>query len=389
MKLKLNKIVVLVAITALSTLMSSCFKEEPLNAECDIEKAWVHVSNVDAYFYSPTDSLIEVISTEDKIVFNMRDGADITALAPQFVITDGATITPASGTVHDFSNGPVTYTVTSQDGNWSRKYTVECNRVSHYTTAVWNFDFEHFELDPSNESSYYIWHNTLPDGNLGNDWASGNAGFKLSMKFALPNEYPTSVLEDSYDGHGVQLVTRSTGALGQMSKKPIAAGNMFLGRFNVTKALTKTMEATEFGIPFTQKPLRLSGYYQYSPSTPFIDKNFQEYPDRIDAGDIYSVLYINHDRNGNPVVLYGDNVLSSDLIVAVARVASVNETNGEWVHFDIEYEYRKDIDEELLKERGYNLTIVFSSSIEGATFEGAIGSTLKVDKVRLTCETKE
>ena len=209
------------------------------------------------------------------------------------------------------------------------------------------------------------------------------------MKFALPNEYPTSVLEDSYDGHGVQLVTRSTGALGQMSKKPIAAGNMFLGRFNVTKALTKTMEATEFGIPFTQKPLRLSGYYQYSPSTPFIDKNFNEYPDRIDAGDIYSVLYINHDRNGNPVVLYGDNVLSSDLIVAVARVASVNETNGEWVHFDIEYEYRKDIDEELLKERGYNLTIVFSSSIEGATFEGAIGSTLKVDKVRLTCETKE
>ena len=106
MKLKLNKIVVLVAITALSTLMSSCFKEEPLNAECDIEKAWVHVSNVDAYFYSPTDSLIEVISTEDKIVFNMRDGADITALAPQFVITDGATITPASGSVHDFSNGP-------------------------------------------------------------------------------------------------------------------------------------------------------------------------------------------------------------------------------------------------------------------------------------------
>ncbi|MBR5029988.1 MAG: PCMD domain-containing protein, partial [Muribaculaceae bacterium] len=37
----------------------------------------------------------------------------------------------------------------------------------------------------------------------------------------------------------------------------------------------------------------------------------------------------------------------------------------------------------------YSLTIVFSSSIEGATFEGAIGSTLKVDKVQLTCEIKE
>ena len=119
MKLKLNKIVVLVAITALSTLMSSCFKEEPLNAECDIEKAWVHVSNVDAYFYSPTDSLIEVISTEDKIVFNMRDGADITALAPQFVITDGATITPASGTVHDFSHGPLRTATGAASTPWS------------------------------------------------------------------------------------------------------------------------------------------------------------------------------------------------------------------------------------------------------------------------------
>ena len=151
----------------------------------------------------------------------------------------------------------------------------------------------------------------------------------------------------------------------------------------------KPLMATEFGIPFTQKPLSLSGYYQYSPSTPFTDKNFVQHPERIDAGDIYSVLYLNHDADGKPVVLYGDNVLSSEQIVAVARVQNVNETNGQWVYFDIPFEYRQDIDLELLANRGYNLTIVFSSSIEGASFEGAIGSTLKVDKVRLTCETKE
>ena len=384
-----HKTSVAVAVAIVASVLTSCFKEEPLNAECDIEKAWVHVSDVDSYFYNVTDTLVEVISTDDKIVFTMRDGVDISALAPQFTITDGATITPASGSVQDFSNGPVTYIVTSQDGKWQRRYTVECNLVSHTITEVWNFDFEHFELDPSNGLSYYIWHNTLPDGTLGNDWASGNGGFKLSMSSAQPNEYPTSVLPNGYDGNGVILVTRSTGALGKMGKKPIAAGNLFLGKFNLGKALTKTMEATEFGIPFTQKPLRLSGYYQYSPSSPFIDKNFNEYPNRIDAGDIYSVLYINHDSNGNPVVLYGDNVLSSDLIVAVARVKDIKETNGQWVNFDIEFEYKRDIDLDMLANRGYNLTLVFSSSIEGATFEGAIGSTLKVDKVRLTCETKE
>ena len=385
-----HKTVVAVAVIALAVISTSCFKEEPLNAECDIEMAWVHVDDLEASFYNANDTLINVISNEDKIVFSMRDDADVTAFAPQFKITPGATITPASGTAHDFSDGPVTYTVTSEDGKWSRKYQVSCNRMARYTTSVIDFDFEHFELDPLYHQ-FYVWHNSLADGSLGDDWATGNLGFRLSMSQAKADEFPTSVLENGYDGHGVLLITRDTGPLGHMGSnpKPIAAGNMFLGKFNVAKALFNPMLATEFGIPFIQKPVRLSGYYQYSPSTPFTDKDFVEHPERTDAGDIYSVLYINHDRTGNPLVLYGDNVLSSDNIVAVARVKNVNETNGEWVKFDIEYEYKKEINPDMLANRGYNLTIVFSSSIDGATFEGAIGSTLKVDCVKLTCEEKE
>lgn len=388
MRFSYHKISVLVAVMALAAICTSCFKEEPLNAECDIEKAWVHVDNINASFYSPNDTLINVISNEDKIVFAMRDDADVTAFAPQFVITEGATITPASGSVHDFSNGPVTYTVTSQDGKWSRKYLVSCNRMARYTTSEIDFDFEHYELD-KDYHKFYVWHNVLPDGSLGDDWATGNYGFYVANSNSAANEYPTFVLENGYDGHGVQFVTRDTGPLGRRSGKPIAAGNLFLGKFNLISALLQPLKATEFGIPFTQKPVRLSGYYQYSPSTPFIDKDFVEHPERTDAGDIYSVLYINQDSNGNPLVLYGDNVLSSENIVAVARVQNVNETNGQWVKFDIEYEYLKEIDQEMLANRGYNLTIVFSSSIKGAEFEGAIGSTLKIDKVRLTCEVKE
>lgn len=385
-----NKILIAVTVMMLAAINSSCFKEEPLNTECDIETAWVHVDDLEANFYNANDTLINVISSEDKIVFTMRDEADVTAFAPQFTITEGATITPASGSAHDFSNGPVTYTVTSQDGKWSRTYLVSCSRMARYTTSEIDFDFEHFELDPLYHQ-FYVWHNTLADGSLGDDWATGNLGFRLSMSQAKADEFPSSVLENGYDGHGVLLITRDTGPLGHMgsSPKPIAAGNMFLGKFNVTKALFNPMQATEFGIPFTQKPVRLSGYYQYSPSAPFTDKQFIEHPERIDAGDIYSVLYFNQDRNGNPLVLYGDNVLSSGNIVAVARVKDIKETNGQWVHFDIPFEYKSEIDEMLLENHCYNLTIVFSSSIEGASFEGAVGSMLKVDKVRLTCETKE
>ena len=211
-----EKIGVAVAVVIIATTVTSCFKEEPLNAECDIEKAWVHVDNIDDMFYNATDTLINVISTESKIVFTMRDDADVTALAPQFTITEGATITPANGSVHDFSQGPVTYTVTSQDGKWSRQYTVECNRIVRYTTEEWKFDFEHFELDPMYHQ-FYVWHNTLPDGTLGNDWASGNLGFRLSMSSATASQFPTAVLEQGYDGNGVILTTRDTGALGLSS----------------------------------------------------------------------------------------------------------------------------------------------------------------------------
>ncbi|MBQ9585326.1 MAG: glycoside hydrolase xylanase, partial [Muribaculaceae bacterium] len=110
------KTTAILALMVLAIISTSCFKEEPLNAECDIEQAWVHVNDLEASFYNANDTLINVLSNENKVVFTMRDDADVTAFAPQFKITAGATITPASGSAHDFSDGPVTYTVTSEDG---------------------------------------------------------------------------------------------------------------------------------------------------------------------------------------------------------------------------------------------------------------------------------
>ena len=185
-----HKILVAFTLIALTVVSTSCFKDEPLNAECDIEQAWVHVSDLEANFYNANDTLISVLSNEDKVVFTMRDDADVTAFAPQFKITAGATITPESGSVHDFSNGPVTYTVTSQDGKWSRKYFVSCNRMARYSTSVIDFDFEHFELD-KDYHKFYVWHNVLPDGSLGDDWATGNYGFYIANSNAPANDYPT------------------------------------------------------------------------------------------------------------------------------------------------------------------------------------------------------
>jgi len=381
--------------TLLSVMLMSlvsCFKEEPLNAEADIEQAQLIVDNPDALFYNATDATIDVLSDQTTITFDVRAGADLTALAPTFRLTEGATVSPASGSVHDFSQGPVTYVVTSQDGKTQRTYTIAFRRVSHTVTEVLEFNFEHYELEPAYGNRFYKWHNMLADGTLGNDWSTGNPGYYMSGSTRTWDQYPTMPDEHGFDGACVRLVTRDTGTFGKRMGMPFAAGNLFLGKFDVQVAVKggkkSAMNATMFGIPFDQKPVKFTGYYKYTPGPTFQDENKNVVPGRVDQGDIYSVLYRNHDKDGNAVMLLGDNVLSSDLIVAVARIPKT-ETTSEWTPFELEYQYRQELDPQLLKNRGYSLTVVFSSSIEGASFEGAVDSELWIDKVRVYTEKEE
>ena len=120
---------------------------------------------------------------------------------------------------------------------------------------------------------------------------------------------------------------------------------------------------------------------KYKAGDTFKDRN-GKVVDRLDNGSIYAVFYRNHDEDGQPVMLFGDDVQTNPHIVAIAKVPDVHQT-GEWTYFETDFAYTEDIDMALLAEYGYNLTIVFSSSVDGDVFEGAIGSELYVDKVRL------
>ncbi len=139
---------------------------------------------------------------------------------------------------------------------------------------------------------------------------------------------------------------------------------------------------------FDKKPIKFTGYYQYTPGAKFQDRSGKEVAGRVDEGSIYAVFYRNHDSQGNVVMLDGNDVLTSSQIVAIAQVQSVTTTSG-WTYFEIPFNYSEGIDNTLLANRGYNLTLVFSSSTNGATFEGAVGSELLVDKVRVICATEE
>ena len=126
----------------IALMCTSCFGEEPDSCEADIETARLHVANPGDFFFQATDSLQTVYSTDSVITFAVRSHADVSALAPVFTLSPGATISPASGSTHDFGQGPVYYTVTSQDGKWQRRY-----RVSVVPTVITVADTLYFDFE--------------------------------------------------------------------------------------------------------------------------------------------------------------------------------------------------------------------------------------------------
>ena len=70
-----------------------------------------------------------------------------------------------------------------------------------------------------------------------------------------------------------------------------------------------------------------------------------------------------------------------------AEVASLPSTD-QWTRFEMFFE-GGEADDQLLDSQGYNMTLVFSSSKGGASFEGAIGSELCIDEVEVSFENDD
>lgn len=351
-------------------LATGCVQNEPLNAECDILSAWLDTE----------DQTGTPIIENDRVTFLVKPSLDRKAQAPEFTLTPGASVSPASGTIQDFTF-PQHYTVTSEDGKWHKTY-----EVRFYANDLKpKFDFEHFELKDPEKNRYFVFY----EQDLFQKqyvWASGNEGFKLTNQSATEEQYPTQVEKEGVSGFAAKLITRSTGALGNMVKMPIAAGNLFLGTFSAKDAMSDALAATRFGTPFTQKPLSLRGWYKYAPGEVVKDQNNQVV-DKTDEFDIYAVFY---EPTAEKPYLTGKDILTDESILAIARVDE-RSPQSDFTEFDVPFVYLdgKSVDPEKLADFKYNLAVVFSSSINGAYFEGAVGSTLIVDQVEVICGSAE
>lgn len=346
------------------------------------------------------DSLVVgdvVINEESKtITFMVADTAKaeyLTALVPTIEVSDGATVTPASGVAQDFSNGKtVTYTVTAAGGNVAEYKASIVGKTAFYDFEDWKTVEVKSEFDGSVQWTYQ-----LP---VAGAWSGADAALQL-----IPVMVPTfdatqrSLLptDEAYSGSkAAKVVTLDTegapsiipGVLPSVPK--VTSGSLFLGDFEVDPQ--KTLRSTRFGVPYSAKPIVVRGYYKYIPGEVYYrcddpEKSNEAVKDASlkDECAISAVLYEvssyetteDHDKDER---LDGTNIYTSDKIVAMDVLES-GATDG-YVSFELNLEYKQEFDATKL----YRFAIICSSSKNGTTFSGAPGSTLYVDDIEVIAE---
>lgn len=364
---------------------SACIQEEAPNAEADI---------VSCTLSDPSVLKMPPIITNNTVIIMAQPTIDITHFAPMFTLTQGATIEPESNTKRDFST-PQTYTVTSQDKQWKKEYTVYVD----ISDIKLDFSFEHWEIiEGARGKKWHGFYEISEQEQKQSIWATANNGYALTgfvtpegEKLTNPLIYPTISYEAGYAGKGVKLETKPTGAFGDMVKMPLAAGNLFIGSFDATVAgqgPEEALRSTLFGLPIAyapnKKPKALNVWYKYTPGEVFRNEHKEEVPNKKDIFDIYAILY-------EPIggkILDGSIQFDDPCIIAIARIKDAKATS-DYTYKSIPFEYRKELDPAKLLTGKYYTTIVFSSSREGAFFRGAIGSTLIIDEAKIELEDIE
>ena len=354
----------------LSITLMSCIRDEAPNAEADILTCVV-----------PADILKrDPVIENNKVTLMVKADIDLAHQSPEFTLTPGATISPASGTERDFTS-PQYYTVTSEDGNWKKEY-----QVSYIIAGIsTEYHFEDVDSVVKTNYTYDVFYDL--DEATGNriNWASGNAGFALTGMGSDRTSFPTNSTIHIKVGKGVKLETKETGSFGEGFGMPIAAGNLFMGTFDVLSALTNALKATRLGMPFEHVPTYLKGYYKYKAGEVF-QENGEPVKNKKDTWDVYAIFYEVTDkvRYLDGTIVEGNYTHPNLVSVALLDDKDRKETD-EWTEFYIPFVMKsgKVIDREKLKSGGYNVSIVFSSSKEGNYFRGAPGSTLYIDEVEL------
>jgi hypothetical protein len=356
---------------ALCCATVSCIRDEPPSPYADIED-----------FALPDDVMMgkATINREQISVF-VRKGADLTALAPVITLSEGATVAPDAAMAQDFSQA-VEYVVTAADGIHQRRYTVQPTSVPLYA-----YSFERWEvLDKSNVYETPVEYDR--QGNRSTPWDSSNKGIAIYQQYAASSLYPIHKTTPGFAGdYAAEMLTLAgPGSILGIVNIPVVAGSLFTGVLHPLNALKDPLLATEFGQPFNERPLRMTGKYIYRAGTGgYIDSHGALRPEKRDSCAVYAVFFRSDEGLER---LNGTNILTHPNIVAVAMMPpegrAASEGDG-FVAFDLPFVYRTGHTTDFGRF-DYKLAIIFSSSFMGDYYEGSPGSRLVVDDIEIITE---
>lgn len=315
------------------------------------------------------------------VVDNITD-EQLASLAPEFEISAGATVDKASGSPQNFKN-PVVYTVTSEDGIVTTKYT-----VTAIVGKALVFDFDEWkDVDDNNGGTFPFPVGTWGGTNEGMAYMNVTAAGVGLPAFGFP---VTSVEGVDGVGKAAMLKTYHTAMTlsgmdinSELGFPYVTAGSLFTGTFKTD--VKDFLNSTKFGISYQQgKPLMFQGYYKYTPGETYYTADNQVAEGVTDKCSVYAILYEEElGEDGVNIPLTGHDVTTSDRIVLRA-VAADGSAQSEWKEFSVPFEQVGDKVYDSTKK--YYLAVICASSDKGDTYNGADGSTLIVDNFRIIAE---
>ena len=318
-----------------------------------------------------------------EIVFYVKPDADLSKLqlTPIIELSKGAIVKPVSGEVVDFSKAIdqgdntefVYFNVVSENYQKTRQYRARFKIGQSVPKAT-------FENWVSEGNDFY-----KPEG----QWATSNKGISLIKIF--PGLYDGGAIvapvTEGQSGKAAKISTAYTtgkeSILGFPPIPVITSGSLFLGDFEVDTK--NTLNSTQFGIPYFQKPIRVKGYYKYKPGEKYYyckdpknNSNKAELdPEKTDQGALSAVLY---EVDNYTEFLNGETIFNSDKIVAIAQLITGQQDS--FKEFDLTLDYKQQYN----PAKKYRFAVIFSSSKDGDKFCGAGGSELFVDEAEVINE---
>lgn len=209
-----------------------------------------------------------------------------------------------------------------------------------------NSNFELWEQTPGTSASIY--ETPAPAGSV---WSNANEAMALYFGSAICKK-----TDDAHSGdYAALLVTNETTIIGTTI---LASGNLFLGQFDFNLGFISNPEKMKhFGVPFSGKPLALSGWYKYLP----VDG---------DSCQVYSIL-----TSWNSAENQQDTVAVTSFTHEMML-----ETVSQYSSFSLPYTYL------MSNQTPDSIQLVIASSKAGAQLMGSDGSAFYIDDIVLSYE---